>query len=64
MKGALSGKNRLASFRTPDEMINNEMDPMFISLVVHSAGICCIHGYKSTQYLTEMQEARAKTKIA
>jgi hypothetical protein len=53
-------KNGLASFGTPDEMIDNEMYPVLISLVVHFVGVCRYHGSDPTPFSTELQEARAK----
>ncbi len=38
-----SYKNRFASFGTPDEMIDNEMDSVFIPLIFKLALVCCFH---------------------
>jgi hypothetical protein len=53
-------RNGLASFGTPDEMIDNEMDPVLISLKVHFGGVCRFHNSQNTPFSTELQEARAK----
>jgi hypothetical protein len=53
-------KNGLASFGTPDEMTDNEMDPVLISLIVHFGGVCRFHSSEDTPFSTELQEARAK----
>jgi len=39
----LSYKNGLSSLGTPDEMIDDQMDAMFISLVLKLALICRFH---------------------
>ena len=36
-------KNGLASLRTPDEMIDDQVNPMLISLIVHSVGVWRFH---------------------
>ena len=38
-----SYKNRLPSFGTPDEMIDNEMDSVFIPLIFKLALVCRFH---------------------
>ena len=38
-----SYKNRLASFGTPDEVIDNEMDSVFIPLIFKLALVCRFH---------------------
>src|ERR1700731_3156882 len=39
----VSYKNRLASLGTPDEMIGNEMDSVFIPLIFKLALVCRFH---------------------
>ncbi len=43
-----------------DEMRDNEMDPVLISLIVHAVGVCRFHTGYNAPFSTALQEARAK----
>ena len=49
-------KDWLASLGTPDEMIDNEMDPVFISLIFKLALVCRFHGEEYTAKSTNCQQ--------
>ena len=53
-----SSKKRLAALGTPDEMIDNEMDSMFISLVLKFALFCRFH-IDNIQHFRHMSRANA-----
>ncbi len=51
-----SGKDGLASFRTPNQVIDDEMDPMLITLIVKIVGFVVvfnIHIYSIARMLHE-----------
>lgn len=39
----LTSENGLSSLRAPDEMVDNQVDPVFVSLVLKLARICRFH---------------------
>src|SRR6266566_2095990 len=52
----LASENWLSSLGTPDEMIDNEMDSVFLSLVFKFTLFCRFHSRQSTANSTDCQQ--------